>query len=297
MSTRRFTSQEVTIDLVRSLTSIPTTLQLDSSTDTATMRTSTLFTSLIFATASLAAPTRTQSRTHCRCVLVSDSLNPLETPSAAHWTPANWKPTDPTPSASPYHQQSLDKCTNLGPELEHFRHTKPDLYESYVRDKIAYPSNDEEQKPLPTEVLMNKEPRPTSRPNERIVCYSEPEAFTAYSDSCLTLWALQVIVAVTILACVAEGIHLCMRWFSASAESEENHDSSEKALRLPGAERLLLAIPAQMNEKDEIFSPGADKKIRAYEATRYFVVKSQSGRREFVAYDSDDDDEANRPVM
>ncbi|KAF3040318.1 hypothetical protein E8E12_008127 [Didymella heteroderae] len=260
------------------------------------MRPTTL-TSFLFFTSTLAAPTRTQQRSHCRCVLVSDAFNPLETPSAAHWTPANWKPTDPTPSASPYHQQSPDKCATLGPELDNFRHARPDLYESYVRDKI-HPTTQDEEKPLPTEVLMSKEPRPTSRPHERIVCYSEPEAFSAYSDSCLTLWALQIIVAFSILACVAEGIHLGMRWFSgSSAASEEDDSSSEKALRLPGAERLLLAIPAQVNEKDAVFSPGADKKTKAYEATRYFVVKSSSGRREFIAYDSEDDDEANRPVM
>ncbi|KAJ4384054.1 hypothetical protein N0V86_000898 [Didymella sp. IMI 355093] len=264
------------------------------------MRPTTL-TSFLFFTATLAAPTRTQQRSHCRCILVSDTFNPLETPSAAHWTPTNWKPTDPTPSASPYHQQSPDKCATLGPELDSFRDAKPDLYESYVSDKIAaiapHPSHDEE-KPLSTEALMNQEPRLKSRPNERIVCYSEPEAVSAYSDSCLTLWALQVIVAITILACVAEGIHLGMRWFSSSsAASEEDHISPEKALQLPGAERLLLAIPAQGIEKEDVFSPGVDKKMKAYEATRYFVVKSSSGRREFIAYDSEDDDEANRPVM
>lgn len=144
---------------------------------------------------------------------------------------------------------------------------------------------------------MNREPRPTSRPSERIVCYSEPETFTAYNDSCLTLWALQIIVAITIMACVAEGIHLGMRWYSGSSNDVEEEVSAEKALRLPGGERLLLAIPAQVSEKDAVFSPGADKKLKAYEATRYFVVKSSSGRREFIAYDSEDDDEANRPVM
>ncbi|KAF3039121.1 hypothetical protein E8E11_007398 [Didymella keratinophila] len=259
------------------------------------MRATTL-TSFLFFTATLAAPTRTQQRSHCRCVLVSDTFNPLESPSAAHWTPANWKPTDPTPSASPYHQQSPDKCATLGPELDNFRHARPDLYESYVRDKIH---SDDEEKSLPTGALISKEPRPTSTSasHERIVCYSEPEAFSAYSDSCLTLWALQIIVAITILACVAEGIHLGMRWFSGSSAASEVEELSEKALRLPGAERLLLAIPAQVSEKENLFSPGADKKMKAYEATRYFVVKSSSGRREFIAYDSEDDDEANRPVM
>ena len=265
------------------------------------MRTTTLLTTFLSFTTSLAAPTRTQARTHCRCNLVSDAFNPLETPSAAHWTPANWKPTDPTPSASPSHQQSLDKCADLGPELENFRHTEPDLYESYIRDKIsskeADSSGDDEQKPLPTGVLINNKPRPTSRPNERIVCYSEPETSSAHSDSCLTLWALQLLVAFTILACVAEAIHLGMRWFfNSSTASGEDEISSEKALRLPGAERLLLAIPAQVSGKDAIFSPGVDKKVRAYEATRYFG-KSSGGKREFIAYDSEDDDEANRPVM
>lgn len=257
------------------------------------MRPTTL-TSFLFFTATLAAPTWTQQRSHCRCNLVSDTLNPLETPSAAHWTPANWKTTDPTPSASPYHQQSPDKCATLGPELDNFRHARPDLYESYVRDKIH---SDDEEKPLPTEVLMSIEPRPTSASHERIVCYSEPEAFSAYSDSCLTLWALQIIVAITILACVAEGIHLGMRWFSGSSAAPELDESCEKALRLPGAERLLLAVPAQVSKNEHLFSPGADKKMKAYEATRYFVVKSSSGRREFIAYDSEDDDEASRPVM
>lgn len=268
------------------------------------MRTTTLLTAFLLSTTSLAAPTRTQTRTPCRCILVSDVFNPLETPSAAHWTPANWKATDPTPSASPYHQQTLDKCSSLGPELDNFRHAKPDLYESYVRNKISsqspYPSdNVEEQKPLPTEVLMSSEARPTSHADEKIVCYSEPEIHSTYNDSCLTLWTLQIIVAVTILACVVEGIHLGLRWFCGScADPREDLNSSEKALRLPGGERLLLAVPVQVsNEKSEIFSPGAEKKTRAYEATRYFVVKGSSGKREFIAYDSDDDDEANRPVM
>ncbi|KZM19818.1 uncharacterized protein EKO05_0004412 [Ascochyta rabiei] len=268
------------------------------------MRTTSLLTTFLLTTAALAAPTRTQSPTHCRCLLVSDALHPLETPSAAHWTPANWKPTDPTPSASPYHQ-TPDQCENLGPELENFRHAKPDLYESYVRDKISttsYPTtHSDTEMPLSTQVLMNRVSRPTSHANERIVCYAEPETFSAYNDSCLTLWALQIIVAATILACVAEAIHLGMRWFfgtaSSSPDCEESHMSSQKALRLPGAERLLLAIPTRASEKDDIFSPGADKKTKAYEATRYFVVKSSSGRREFIAYDSEDDDEANRPVM
>ncbi|KAI4945419.1 hypothetical protein J4E86_009306 [Alternaria arbusti] len=73
--------------------------------------------------------------------------------------------------------------------------------------------------------------------------------------------------------------------------------SEKSSLRLTGAERRLLAIPTGPQEADSVFSPGAEKKLRAYETTRYFVTQASSGRREFIAYDDDSDDEANRPVM
>lgn len=60
---------------------------------------------------------------------------------------------------------------------------------------------------------LEKEPRPTTRPHERIVCYLEPEPFSAYQDSFVTLWALHIIVAVAILACAAEGVQMGMRWY------------------------------------------------------------------------------------
>lgn len=68
-------------------------------------------------------------------------------------------------------------------------------------------------------------------------------------------------------------------------------------LWLPGGERRLLAIPPTSASAESVFSPGAEKKLRAYESTRYFVTQTPSGRREFIAYDDEDDDEANRPVM
>jgi hypothetical protein len=57
-----------------------------------------------------------------------------------------------------------------------------------------------------------------------------------------------------------------------------------------------LAIPAA-HVCESLFSPGADKKKRAYESTRYFVKQGAGGKREFIAYDDEDDDEVNRPVM
>jgi hypothetical protein len=83
----------------------------------------------------------------------------------------------------------------------------------------------------------------------------------------------------------------------------ENKDTPESTcqehsrLRLSGAEKRLLAIPTGPQQADLVSSPGAEKKMRAYETTRYFVTKSPSGRREFIAYEDDSDDEANRPVM
>ncbi|KAF1366080.1 hypothetical protein EJ07DRAFT_92661 [Lizonia empirigonia] len=249
----------------------------------------------LLGTTALAAPTLTQARSPCRCELVSAPA--LETPASAHWSPTTWSPADPTPSASPY-RRSASSCSALGPELELFRVAKPELYEAYVRDKIATtsllaPDALAPDAPLPTEILMHG--------GERIRCYAAPDSLPAYNDTCATLWGLQMIVAATILACVAEAVHLALRWFwgraRAPCEEDECGAAETAQLRLPGGERLLLAIPAAGGEKSDAFSPGADKKMRAYEATRYFVVKSSSGRREFVAYDSEDDDEANRPVM
>jgi hypothetical protein len=220
----------------------------------------------------------------------------------------------------------VDICASLGPELEKIQHTKPELYGSYIRPSQAAPIDDE-QRPLPTSVLMDfssrkgssnheseKEPQLTSRPPQRIVCYSEPELFATFQSSVLNLWALQIIVAVLIFVCVAEGVHLGMRWYAKlDVDSSERvltgyrMDKRSKALdvqpipeksrlRLLGGEKLLLAIPTAPNT-NSICSPGAEKKLRAYETTRYFVTQTPSGRREFIAYDDDSDDESNRPVM
>jgi hypothetical protein len=49
---------------------------------------------------------------------------------------------------------------------------------------------------------------PTERPREIIICHPEPETFSAYKDSKLTLIALNVIVVMVIFACIVEGIIL-----------------------------------------------------------------------------------------
>jgi hypothetical protein len=75
--------------------------------------------------------------------------------------------------------------------------------------------------------------------------------------------------------------------------------SEKSALRLPGAEKLLLAVPPHpcFSDRNSTASPGAEKKLRAYETAKYFVSQGSNGKREFIAYESEDDDEANRPVM
>jgi len=64
-----------------------------------------------------------------------------------------------------------------------------------------------------------------------------------------------------------------------------------------GSEQRLLAIPTGPHTADAVASPGAEKKLRAYESTKYFVTRYASGRKEFIAYEDDSDDESNRPVM
>ena len=81
-----------------------------------------------------------------------------------------------------------------------------------------------------------------------------------------------------------------------SKAPDAQHTSEKSRLRLPGGEKLLLAVPTGSNVSS-ICSPGAEKKLRAYETTQYFVTQTPSGKREFIAYDDYSDDESNRPVM
>lgn len=74
---------------------------------------------------------------------------------------------------------------------------------------------DAPQKPVPTSVLMNghDEGQSTSSPHRRIVCRAESRLSSAeFHSSFVGLWALQMIVVLAILACVAEGLHLGKQW-------------------------------------------------------------------------------------
>ncbi|KAF2857005.1 hypothetical protein T440DRAFT_524971 [Plenodomus tracheiphilus IPT5] len=265
--------------------------------------TSLLFSAALFISVTLAAPTRT----NCHCTIVSDAPSPAQdTPSTAHWMPS-----DPSPSSA-----RADACADLGPKLDVFRHTEPEVYNSYLRQS-KFKLDTQVPQPIPTTVLSalaahskvghgshgenmeNATAREVLEPLERIVCRSAPEHMDSYQDSILNLWLSQIVMAVAILACVAEGIHIGMRWMS-----QRNSDNTpisplpEKSrLRLPGGEKRLLAIPPTNASLDVVASPGAEKKSRAYQSMRFFVTQASSGRREFIAYDDEDDDEANRPVM
>ncbi|CAI9627321.1 hypothetical protein GT037_004343 [Alternaria burnsii] len=251
-----------------------------------------LIATLIIST-TLAAPTQT----HCRCEIVNDipsspaPASAAYTPSAAHWSPAN---TLPSPVAA------INVCASLGSKLEKLQHTEPEIYDSYMRGAVK-----DAQKPLPTSVLMSNPEMEedddaqstSSRPQGRILCYQEVRSSpTEFHSSFVGLWALQIIVVSAVLACVAEGVHLGKRWMENKSAPEPTCQKHSR-LRLSGAEKRLLAIPTGPQQADLVCSPGAEKKLRAYETTRYFVTQASSGRREFIAYDDDSDDEANRPVM
>ncbi|OAL56634.1 hypothetical protein IQ07DRAFT_13318 [Pyrenochaeta sp. DS3sAY3a] len=283
----------------------------------------TLTLTLLFTTTpTLAFPTRTQ----CRCTIVSDALSaPASSPSPAHWLPSS-----PSPSASSSSSSAADVCSNLGPQLEDFQLTKPDLYDSYMRSSQV-PVSGAQRSPVETTVLLDfagsrsgkgrpleesEDPRPTTRPRQRIVCQAEPEPFSAYQSSFLSLWATQLVVVLAVFACIAEGLHLGLRWYvdapSASCsqvnsvlilsrrmerQSKDSGAQGHGNLRLQGGEKRLLAIPPSNADPESIFSPGADKKLRAYESARYVPVHWTMVKREFSAYDEEDDDEMNRPVM
>jgi hypothetical protein len=152
------------------------------------------------------APTRA---TYCRCTII-DSSKP-------------WTSTTPLLSSNQT-TSNINICTNLGPQLENFRHAQPELYQSYIKQAaVERPQAkpvDDDLEPLTRTVLLKAAQdglgslgvvlpsAPTERPQEIIICEPEPETFSAYKDSKTTLFALHVIVAMVILACIVEGLIL-----------------------------------------------------------------------------------------
>ncbi len=167
---------------------------------------------LLLCTTVAAAPSRT--RTYCRCTFVTDA------PARTNWE----QPLSQSPSRPP----AVDLCTELGPQLENFRHTAPEQYDSYIRHTISGPHSTEVLQPLSTTVLLDaaahngfqrsqedqdNEPRPTSRPNQRIVCHTETTPISAYRSTCWNFWVLEFIVFGSILAFVIEAAQLGFRWY------------------------------------------------------------------------------------
>jgi hypothetical protein len=250
-------------------------------------------TSLFLSTLLLSTTTAAPARTHCRCSVVSNPSPAQQTPSAASQTPL-----------------AADVCASLGPELENFQNTNPELYSSYFPPSTQNPDESGKEQSIATTVWLdfasrnalkerqdrNTEPRPTSRPFERVVCYSESEPFTTFRSSLATLWATQIVIALAILVCLAEGAHLGMQWYAASSRTPHSHHIPEKRsglLRLAGTEKLLLALPT-IDVEASPRSPGMEKKMRAYEAS---PAQTPGAKREFNAYEDDSDDEMHRPVM
>ncbi|KAH4208134.1 hypothetical protein HBI25_009890 [Parastagonospora nodorum] len=229
-----------------------------------------LFATTILLSTTSAAPTRT----HCRCTVVADTANVISSPSTAHWTPAQ-------PSPSPIFS---DICSNLGPELENFQHSEPDLYAAYLSRTEGPSSTNDHQRVFLSPARENgllarkesSEPRPSSRPRQRIVCRSEPDPATEYQPSFVTLWVLQVIVVISIMACVAEGIHLSLRWYGTP-------DSA--MVPFFGSEKLLIEVL------------DSEKNTQTMVTTPMLIVQAPNGDRVCVTYDEDEDDEMNRPVM
>ncbi|EUC48099.1 hypothetical protein COCMIDRAFT_88445 [Bipolaris oryzae ATCC 44560] len=276
------------------------------------MLSNTLLTTLLLFSAQTTTTLALPTKTHCQCKIVpntpssstSTTTSPyaIDSPSAAHWAPAS-PSEDDSASPSPYPLASSTICNTLASQLSQFQHTNPDLYALYLQRAPTRSIDDSvAQNPIPTSVLLSatSSDAPSTGANEfKIVCYqdeSSPESAMPLRDiqsSPLTLLILQLIVVLSIVACIAEGLHMLKNLISPPP-------TPSHSLRLAGAEKRLLAIPPTPydNSLDAMSSPGAEKKLRAYyEAPRYFVAQGKSGRREFIAYDDDSDDEINRPVL
>ncbi|KAF1838591.1 hypothetical protein BDW02DRAFT_627104 [Decorospora gaudefroyi] len=241
---------------------------------------------LPLSTTTYAAPTRT--RTQCRCSYVPNApppSPPIDTPSAAHWAPPITYP-----SSTPPVSVGAQTCS-----------------EQYATSVVVSSSASE----------AGRGQRTASSSDGRILACSWEVEERKETVRIVNLnrsldenvWFLQLVILVSVVAFVAEGVHWGVRWLQQRREQQRQQQQqqqqqqqpvSEKTrLRLSGAEKLLLAVPPMGSSTNPIASPGVDKKLRAYryEATRYFVTQGASGRREFIAYEEDSDDESNRPVM
>lgn len=231
-------------------------------------------TALLFSPSALAAPAPT--RTHCRCTVVADPAPAaIFSPAVAHWTPAE-------PSSSP--PAFEDPCANLGPELENFSHEESEFYVA-SSTRGAFEHGSRNQRPMSRDVLLsarreaqeNEGARGTTRPRQRIVCRSERDQFSEYQGSFVTLWILHVIVAVAILACIAEGVHLSLlRWYGRSDDAAE------------GVMRLQIS---------SVEVEGGEKRAWAQQTTPMLIVQAPNGDRVCIRYEEDLDDEMYRPVM
>lgn len=287
------------------------------------------------------------SRTHCRCTITTiDSDSAYPSPPTTYrdslLNPDTLIPTTPTPP---------DLCTALGPSLSNLRVSNPALYESYVsksrtEEQREESKTDEEivaaatqaQRPVSTTVLLRlaaqqgfqnlgvvfpavggqkeQQQRENQPPAERIECRTEigDEAWSGYQVSWVTLVVLQVVVALVVVACVAEGVMFGLRWYVLFSlpryQSSNNHTNPQtrmstrtltprtlisvpvlgrpSGVRLPGEEKRLLAIPVS-DATNDVRSPGIEKKLRAYASPGWKVHR--------FAYMEDEDDEFNRPVM
>ncbi|EUC38800.1 hypothetical protein COCCADRAFT_527 [Bipolaris zeicola 26-R-13] len=277
------------------------------------MLSNTLLTTLLLFSAQTTTTFALPTRTLCQCKIVpntqsssstSTTSSPyaIDSPSAAHWAPASPSEDDSaSPSPSPLASSTI--CSSLASQLSQFQHTNPDLYALYLQRPPTRSIDDSApETPIPTSVLLSataSDASSTSANGLKIICYedaSTPDTQTPLRDiqsSPLTLLILQLIVVLSIVACIAEALHMLKNFISPPPTPEHN-------LRLAGAEKRLLAIPSHPYDSaaNAMASPGAEKKLRAYyETPRYFVAKGRSGRTEFIAYDDDSDDEINRPVL
>ncbi|KAF2868038.1 hypothetical protein BDV95DRAFT_610454 [Massariosphaeria phaeospora] len=232
-----------------------------------------------------AAPTRTH---HCRCTIVD-----------ANQYPTSFRSTSLSSTAATL-------CSNLESELASFRYSKPDLYETWVKQRSSSIENaaaaiSDDESSISARTLQSVAAHsgfdkpdggapsaPSQRPRERIICQAELEDPSTYEDSLRTLCALHVIIGFAVLACLAEAIYIIPRWL--------RHRTNQKPrLRLSGTERFLRAHP----DAQTTFSPGVEKKLRAYEAPEWAPPRRSPEKREFAAFEDgdDEDDEFNRPVM
>ena len=140
-------------------------------------------------------------------------------------------------------------------------------------------------------------------PTEQIACGETTEVATAFPSSYSTLFALQLVVAVVVLACIVDSVCLVLSWYATSTPYLSDTCVADSGSRLAahnGKEKLSSVHLAA----EASFVTGAENKLQGYLPQDVATHASEKqvcdieGMSLGLEDDEDgSDDELDKPVM